>query len=114
MRLNPALVGVVAVLACAAVSAQSGKLSDKEFMMLAQSHSNADEHSKLSAHYAAHAAGHEAEGKFHEQLANQYDKTEPSLAGEARHYAAHSREAAEALRALAKLHQGLGMEHAKK
>ena len=101
-------------LLCAALSAQSGTLPDQEFKKLAQSHSNADEHQKLAAHYTAHAVEHEADAKLHEELASQYDKTEPTLSGEARHYAAHSREAAEALRALAKLHQGLAKEHAKK
>jgi hypothetical protein len=41
-------------------------------------------------------------------------ETEPALAGEARHYAAHSRESAEALRELAKIHQNLAKEHARK
>jgi hypothetical protein len=114
MKLNLALAGVVAFLTCSMLYAQSGKLSDQEFRKIAQSHSNADEHQKLAAHYAAHAAEHEGDAKAHEELANQYDKTEPSLSGEARHYAAHSREAAEALRALARLHQGLAKEHAAK
>ena len=114
MKFNLVLGGFVAFLVCSALFAQSGKLSEQDFKKIAQSHSNADEHQKLAAHYTAHAIEHEADGKVHEDLANQYDKTEPSLSGEARHYAAHSREAAEALRALAKLHQGLGKEHAAK
>jgi hypothetical protein len=60
---------------------------------------------KLAKHYAAHAADHEADAKAHEALATQYAKTSPGLAGEARHYAAHSMEAAEALRSLAAQHQ---------
>ena len=112
MKPNLLFVGVLAWFLCSTLSAQSGKLSDQDFMKIAQSHSNTDEHQKLAAHYTAHAVEHEADAKAHEQLANQYDKTEPSLSGEARHYAAHSREAAEALRALAKLHQGLAKEHA--
>ena len=103
---------VVAVVSCAALYAQAGKLSDQEFRKLAASHPNAEEHQKLAAHYTAHAMEHESDAKLHEELANQYSKAEPSLAGEARHYAAHSREAAEALRELAKIHQGLAKEHA--
>lgn len=92
--------------------AQGGKLSDQEFRQVAASHANADEHQKLAAHYTAHAAEHEGDARQHEELANRYAKTEPSIAGEARHYAAHSREAAEALRELARLHQNLSKEHA--
>src|SRR5687767_1774652 len=55
--------------------------SDQEFMKVAQSHSSADEHQKLAAHYTAHAVEHEADAKTHEQLANQYGKNEPSLSG---------------------------------
>ena len=109
-----AFVGVGALLVGSALYAQSGKLSDQEFRKLAQSHANVDEHQKLAAHYMAHAIEHESDAKVHEDLANQYDKTEPKLTGEARHYAAHSREAAEALRALAKLHQELAQEHTAK
>lgn len=110
MRVLTSLV-VAAALAGAVLVAQSGKLSDQDFMRLAQSHSSADEHRRLAAHYTAHAAEHEADAKAHETLANQYDQDEPRLSGEIRHYAAHSREAAEALRALAKLHQELAAEH---
>lgn len=67
-----------------------------------------EDHLKLAKHYAAHAADHESDAKAHEALANQYDKTAPQLAGEARHYAAHSMEAAEALRSLASQHQQAG------
>lgn len=96
------------------LSAQTGKLSDQEFRKLAASHANVDEHQKLAAHYTAHAVEHEADAKLHEELANQYAKSEPSLAGETRHYAAHSREAAEALRELAKIHLNLAKEHTAK
>ena len=105
------LLTAATVLSCAAIFAQSAKISDQEFRKLAASHANAAEHQKLAAHYMAHAVEHETDAKIHEELANQYVKTEPSLAGEARHYAAHSREAAEALRELAKIHQGLAKEH---
>ena len=114
ITIRPAFVCLAALVLCTPLLAQAGKLSEADFRKVAQSHSNADEHQKLAAHYTAHAVEHEADAKMHEQLANQYDKTEPSLSGEARHYAAHSREAAEALRALAKLHQGLAKEHAAK
>jgi len=101
------------LLGATAMFAQT-KLSDAEFSKLAASHKNADEHQRLAAHYTAHAIEHETDAKEHESLAKQYDKTEPRLAGEARHYAAHSMEAAEALRSLAKLHQDLAKEHSAK
>jgi hypothetical protein len=70
--------------------------------------SKSEDHRRLAQHYAAHAADHEADAKAHESLAAQYEKASPGLAGEARHYAAHSREAAEALRSMATQHQHLG------
>lgn len=91
-----------------------GKLSDTEFMNLAKSHDSAAAHERLAAHYNAHAVEHENDAKMHEELANFYDKNEPRLAGESRHYAAHSREAAEALRNLAKIHLDLAKEHTAK
>ena len=75
---------------------------------------NAEEHLKLAAHYPAHAVEHETDAKSHEDLARQYDKTEPRLAAEARHHAAHSQEADEALRSMAKLHQDLAKGHGSK
>jgi len=96
------------------ICAQSGKLTDQDFKKVAQSHSTAEEHQKLAAHYTAHAIEHENDAKVHEELAALYEKTEPKLVKEAHHYATHSREAAEALRNLAKLHQELGKEHAAK
>jgi hypothetical protein len=87
------------------------KLSDAEFKKLAQSHSTADDHLKLAEHFTAHATEHENDAKLHEELAGYYEQKEPRLAGEVRHYAAHSREAAEAMRSLAKIHQELAAEH---
>jgi hypothetical protein len=87
------------------------KLSHAEFKKLAQSHLTAEDHLKLAEHFAAHAAEHETDSKVHEELGGYYEKKEPRLAGEARHYAAHSREAAEALRSLARIHQELAAEH---
>lgn len=103
---------LVALVSSIQLAGQAGKLPDQEFRKVAASHANAEEHRKLVAHYTAHAVEHEADAKLHEELANQYAKTEPSLAGESRHYAAHSREAAEALRELARLHENLAKEHA--
>jgi hypothetical protein len=114
MKLHLVFLGVATLLVGSALYAQSGKLADQDFRKLAQSHANADEHQKLAAHYVAHAVEHESDAKVHEDLANQYEKSEPKLSGEARHYAAHSREAAEALRALAKIHQELAKEHGAK
>jgi hypothetical protein len=87
------------------------KLSDSEFTKLAKSHASADDHRKLAEHFTAHATEHENDAKVHEELAGQYEKIHPQLAGEARHYAAHSREAAEAMRSLAKIHQELAAKH---
>jgi hypothetical protein len=114
MKLHSTFVGIALLTAGLVVAAQTGKLGDSEFRKLAQSHATGDEHQKLAAHYTAHATEHEADAKLHETLGADYEKSEPILAGEARHYAAHSREAAEALRALAKLHQQLAKEHSAK
>ena len=82
-------------------------LPHEELTRLAAS-AKTEDHLKLAKHYAAHAADHESDAKAHEALAKQYEKTSPQLAGEARHYAAHSLEAAEALRSLAGIHKQLG------
>lgn len=87
------------------------KLSDSEFLKLAQNHKTSADHLKLAEHFNAHAIEHETDAKIQEELATPYEKTEPRLAGEARHYAAHSREAAEAMRSLARIHQELAQEH---
>jgi len=87
------------------------KLTNAEFAKLAESHQTGSDHLKLAEHFTAHAIEHEEDAKIHEQLAAPYEKTHPQLAGEARHYAAHSREAAEALRNLARLHQELAKHH---
>ena len=105
---------LMALLLATPLMAQSGKLPDADFLKLAKTHANADEHQRLAAHYTAHAVEHEGDARVHEDLARQYDKAEPALAREARHYAGHSREAAEALRNLAKIHQDLAREHSGK
>jgi len=87
------------------------KLTNAEFLTLAKSHKTAADHLKLAEHFTAHAAEHEDDAKIQEELAAPYEKSEPRLAGEARHYAAHSREAAEAMRSLAAIHQDLAKEH---
>lgn len=89
-------------------------LTDSEFVKVAQSHLSAADHTRLAEHFAAHAAEHEKDAKVNEELAAKYETSEPRLAGESRHYAAHSREAAEAMRSLAKIHQQLAEEHHKK
>jgi hypothetical protein len=91
------------------------KLSDSEFMKVAQSHQGADDHIKLAEHYTSHAIEHENDAKISEELAARvsgHHSSEAGLDGELRHYAAHSREAAEAMRTLAKIHQELAKEHA--
>lgn len=87
------------------------KLSESEFKKLAQSHKAPGDHLKLAEHFTAHAVEHENDARIHEELAAPYEKTHPQLAGESRHYAAHSREAAEALRNLAKVHTELAKQH---
>lgn len=90
------------------------KLTDTEFKTIAQSHQSASDHSKLSEHFAAHAVEHENDARLCEELAARtsgHHASEAGLDGELRHYAAHSREAAEALRSLAKIHQQLAKEH---
>lgn len=87
------------------------KLTTTEFAELAQNHKTAADHVKLAEHFREHAMEHENDAKIHEQLAVPYEKTHPQLAGEARHYAAHSREAAEAMRSLAAIHEQLAKHH---
>ena len=87
------------------------KLTTAEFTELAQNHKTAADHLKLAAHFLEHAIEHENDAKIHEQLAVPYEKTHPQLAGEARHYAAHSREAAEAMRCLSGIHEQLAKHH---
>ncbi len=87
------------------------KLSESDFAELARSHKTGEDHLKLAAGLAAHALKHEKDAKLYEELAGPYEQTHPLLAGEARHYAAHSSEAAEALRNLAKIHEELAKGH---
>jgi len=91
------------------------KLPEAEFAQLARSHKTAEDHRKLAAHFTAHAVEHENDAKLHEELAGHvsghHDAVETGLAGESRHYAAHSREAAEAMRSIAKIHEQLAKEH---
>jgi hypothetical protein len=91
------------------------KLPPAEFAQLARTHETAEDHAKLAAHFNAHAEEHENDAKLHEELADHiaghHGLAEAGLAGEERHYAAHSREAAEAMRNLAKLHLTLAQGH---
>jgi len=87
------------------------KLSETEFKKIAQSHLSAGDHLKLAEHFSQHAVEHEHDAKIQEELAGAYEAKEPRLVGESRHYAAHSREAAEAMRSLAKIHKELAVEH---
>ena len=70
----------------------------------------AADHRALAARYRAHAAEHEADAALHNALvadlkARTADDETWDLARDAAHYAQHSREAAEALRDLAELHE---------
>lgn len=88
------------------------KLSEAEFKRLVEHAVTAADHQKLAAYYRAHAAEHEADAKLHEKLAASNPKGASEghaweLSHASEHYAAHSREAAEALRELAALHEGM-------
>jgi uncharacterized protein YciW len=93
--------------------ATAQKLSDAEMKTLGASAATVADHKKLAAHYRAHAAEHEADAKVHEGIVaaarkqNQVSGHAWELARGAAHYAEHSREAAEALRELAALHEGM-------
>ena len=94
------------------------KLATPEFTRISREHKTAEDHLKLAAHFNAHAAEHENDAKLHEELAGHlsghHDAVEKGLVSEARHYAGHSREAAEAMRNMAKIHEELAKEHAHK
>ena len=73
---------------------------------------NAADHRALAAQYRAHAAEHEADAAAHDALvtdarARAADDDAWDLGRDAAHYAEHSREAAEALRDLAQLHEAI-------
>ena len=93
------------------VSAQ--KLTDAEVKRLGATATTPADHKKLAAHYRAHAAEHEADAKLHDAIIVAARKQDLAsghaweLARAADHYAEHSREAAEALIELAKLHEGM-------
>jgi hypothetical protein len=90
-------------------------LSESEFGQLARTHKTAEDHLKLAAHFTAHAIEHENDAKLLEELSGHlsrhHDAAENELNAEERHYAAHSREAAEAMRNLANIHERLAKEH---
>ena len=77
------------------------------------------DHKKLADYYNAHATEHEADAKLHEEIValsrkNPTDNQAWELGRAAAHYAEHSHEAAEALRDLAQLHQGMSEQHPKR
>ena len=113
-RVTPVVCAMLAMALLAAPRlAAAQKLSDAEFKKLGASAVTAADHKKLAAHYRAHAAEHEADAKLHEDIVAAARKQDLSsghtweLARGAAHYAEHSREAAEALRELAALHEGM-------
>jgi hypothetical protein len=72
----------------------------------------ATDHRALAAHYRAHAIEHDADATRHDTLAAEAkaratDDDSWDLARDAAHYAQHSREAAEALRDLAHVHEAI-------
>ena len=112
MRLSRWLVAVVVlgVLGLAApASAQA--LSEADFHKLVLTAKTTADHTKLAAYYRAHAVEHEADAKQHEAIAaaasKKRDDDSWEIARAAQHYAEHSKEAAEALRDLAKVQDGL-------
>jgi hypothetical protein len=126
MRKAPLVVswGIAALLLAGAglavgVAAQAGLLTDAQFKALVTSAKTADDHTKLAAYYRAHAAEHEADAKLHDEIVaasrkKPADDEAWELGRAAAHYAEHSREAAEALRDLAALHQGMAERAGKK
>ena len=101
----------VAGLTSVAVTTQSATLRDAELRKLGANATTAAEHNRLVAHYRAHAAEHEADAATHEAIVETARKRAATdddawdLARDAAHYAEHSREAAEALKELATLHE---------
>jgi hypothetical protein len=96
------------------VATQGTTLSNAELKRIGASASTAADHARLSAHYRTHAAEHEADAAIHDGIVSEARKRAASnddawdLARDAAHYADHSREAAEALRELAALHDAMG------
>lgn len=112
-RLVPALPLVLLLggLLTIAVATQGQVIPDAQLRKLGATASTAAEHTRLAAHYRAHAAEHEADAVTHETIADSArqraatDDDAWDLARDAVHYAGHSREAAEALKNLATLHE---------
>ena len=107
-------IGAVALIALGAGAqpAAAQTLSRAEFDRLTASAKTAADHKALAAHYRAHADEHAADAAAHERIAlearaRRNDDDAWDLARDASHYAEHSREAAEALRELAALHEGV-------
>jgi len=97
------------------VAAQGGKLTEAQFKSLANSARTSDDHMKLADYYRGHAAEHEADAKLHDQIVaasrkNPSDNQAWELGRAADHYSEHSREAAEAVRDLATLHDGMAQQ----
>jgi predicted ATPase len=94
-----------------AVPASAQSVSEAEFHKLVVAPKTAADHVKLAAYYRAHAVEHETDAKLHDEIvaaaSKKRDDDSWELARASAHYAEHSREAAEALRDLAKLHDGL-------
>ncbi len=106
------------IAAAAAASAQTA-LTDAQFHALAPSPKTAGDHRQLAAFYRAHAAEHDTDAKLHDQIYAAAKRTpEDDQAWEigqaARHYAEHSPEAAEPLRDLAAIHDGIAERLSKK
>lgn len=102
------LAGVFVVLSGTPVSAQ---VTGADVVRLSTSTVAAD-HRALDTHYRSHAIEHETDAARHDTVAAEAkartaDDDAWDLARDAAHYAQHSREAAEALRDLAQLHEAI-------
>ena len=113
MRTTTCFIGalVLAALGAGPRGAAAQALPRAAFDRLATSAKTAADHKALAAHYRAHADEHATDATVHERIAaearSRRDDDEAwDLARDASHYAEHSREAAEALRELAALHEG--------
>jgi hypothetical protein len=111
-KTRPWPLGAALLLGLTVGPALAQTLRSAELKKTAIAASTAAEHTKLAAHYRAHAAEHELDAKIHEDIAAAQRKRAGDddawdLARDAAHYAEHSREASEALRDLAQLHEGI-------
>jgi hypothetical protein len=105
------MLGLVGAFITLGVTPASAQIAAPDITRFSTSTAAAD-HRSLAAHYRAHAVAHETDAARHDALAAEVkaraaDDDAWDLARDASHYAQHSREAAEALRDLAQLHEAI-------